>query len=172
MKQMFTALLFGLCLLATQSKASFVNCNFNYEVTSAAVLGEFGTGTGTLVCQDVLGQEQDIDVRIYLAGAGLKLGYCKAQGSIQAYGVGFTFETFASALAHAEAGVIFGEKGNTYQLGGHFNPNINLSVTRGETHYSGWCVGLGSVQGMLITRKNANTQEPSSEEQLPSDLPS
>lgn len=154
MKKVLSTLAVAAGLMAAgQSQAALVRCSMDYNVKSVAIFAEFGSGDATVTCEDVVGQSYTQNLDVKMAGLGAKLGVCEAEGSVEAAGVGFSFEEFLSVMGRAEVGLMIGDKvGGTIDVGASINPTLDLKLTVGKTKYSGWCLGLGSIQGLFFSK--------------------
>ncbi|NRA44470.1 MAG: hypothetical protein HRU09_05890 [Oligoflexales bacterium] len=154
MKKVLSSLVMAAGVMAAgQSQAALTHCSMDYKVKSVAIFAEFGSGDATVTCQDVVGQSYTQNLDVTMAGLGAKLGVCKAEGNIEAAGVGFSFEEFIKIMGRAEIGLLLGDKfGGTVDVGASINPTLDMQVTVGKTSYSGWCLGLGSIQGLFFKK--------------------
>ena len=154
MKKVLSSLVMSAGLLAAgYSQAALVHCSMDYKVKSVAIFAEFGSGDATVTCEDVVGQSYTQNLDVTMAGLGAKLGVCKAEGNIEAAGVGFSFEEFVSVMGRAEVGLMIGDKvGGSIDVGASINPTLDMKLTVGKTSYSGWCLGLGSIQGLFFKK--------------------
>ena len=136
----------------------------DYNIKSHSFIAEYGKGTANVVCKDALGHETETNHKVRMGGLGVKFGVCKAEGHIEAVGLGFTLDEFLSVMGRTEVGVILGElNGGTLDLGASVNSNLNFNLTAGGTKYSGACIGLGSIQGLFFEQDQGDDEEPESD---------
>ena len=161
MKKVLSSLVMAAGLMAAgQSQAALVHCSMDYNVKSVAIVAEFGKGDAIVTCEDVTGQSYTRYLDVHMAGLGAKLGVCKAEGSVEAAGIGFSFEEFLSVMGKAEVGLMLGDAvGGTIDVGASINPTLDMKLTVGATRYSGWCVGLGSIQGLFFSKDGEPIEE-------------
>ena len=155
MKRILTTITFALFLLSNVAQATFTHCELDYKLKSIALVTEVGKGKATVTCKDALGHEYTKDLKVKMAGLGIKLGVCKAQGHVEAFGLGFSLDEFLSVMGKAEVGLILGNTfSQTIEVGESINPTLEMRLTVGATQYSGNCAGVGSLQGLIFHEKD------------------
>ena len=157
MKRLIMVIFISSFMMSNFALAAFTECTLDYKIKSYAVLAEFGRGKAKVHCKDVTGQEYSTNLRARMVGLGVKAGVCKAKGHVKAVGVGFSLEEFLSVMGKGEVGMILGKKGGgTVDVGASINPTLDMRIVAGGTEYSGNCIGIGSIQGLVFNKRHTN----------------